>query len=116
MVVFMDVNKMAVHQLDQRILLIKRTTNNIEVLFCPMFNDIQCSPTSERSVLCINFPHTSPACPSGKISIKMNASTELWWNDTDSKDLSTHRKTCLSDTLPTINLTWAFPIASGYPP
>jgi hypothetical protein len=66
MILFMDVNKMTVHQPGQRIML------TVQVLFCPMCPDIQ------KSLLCINFPHPAPACPSGNSSIKMNVSTEHW--------------------------------------
>ena len=69
MILFMDVNKMAVHQLGQRILLTVQ------------YFSVQCAPTSKRSLLCIKFLHPAAACPSGKRSIKMNVITAHWWKD-----------------------------------
>lgn len=80
----MDVNKMAVQHLDQRILL------TVQVLFCPMCPDIQ------RSLLCIKFPHPAPARPSSKCSIKMNVSTEHWRNDKWQGRLKHSQKTPVS--------------------
>jgi hypothetical protein len=49
----------------------------------------------------------SPACPPEKSSIRIEISTERWWNDVDKGKRKDPRKTSLSARLFTTNLTSA---------
>ena len=55
----------------------------------------------------------SPSFPSGKSSIKMSIIMERWGNNTERGNRSTRRKTYLSVTLSTTNLTRAGPESSA---